>query len=240
MFMNKKQKGFGNKVALITSLGFAIVLLTSLAIVAAWSDQEEVYPTYEDVKEEISVSAGDYKLDKQAYIGDPNAPVKVIEFIDYKCPYCKAWNTENFDDFKEKYIDTGKVQFFVINFSFLGPDSLKAAMVGEILWKQNSEAFWEYEKAIYENQGDKGTIWANEKFLLDLIEKHVPHGDAAAVKKSLDNLEGLYEVKEDLAITQANGVPSVPTFIVDSKQYTNPAISDLYEIIDSKLVKSQY
>lgn len=234
-----KQKGSSKRISIFTSLGIIIVLLATVAIVTAWSDKEETFPTYEDINDEMSVMAGDYNLDKQAYLGDPKAPVKVIEFIDLKCPYCKAWNTENFDDFKEKYIDSGKVQFYVINFSFLGPDSLKAAMVGEILWKQNQEAFWEYEKAIYENQGDKDTVWANEKFLLNLIKDHVPHGDAAAVKKSLKKLEGLYEVKEDLAIAHANKIPSVPTFIVGGKQYINPELDFFYSVIDEVLTKTQ-
>jgi protein-disulfide isomerase len=232
---NTTNKGSKRKVVIFTSLGVAIMLLVMVAIIAAWSDKEEEFPTFTDVSDEINVAVGDFKLEKQANIGDPNAPVKVFQFVDYKCPYCKAWNNDNFGKFKEEYIETGKVQLYIINFSFIGPDSIKAAMVGEILWKQSPEAFWEFQDAIYKHQGDKDTIWANEKYLLDLIEDYVPHGDAAAVKKSLRKHEGLFEVKEDFAITTTNGVDSVPTFLVNGQRYINPTLSDFTKVIDSAL-----
>ncbi|MEI4927642.1 thioredoxin domain-containing protein, partial [Klebsiella pneumoniae] len=76
-------------------------------------------------------------------------------FVDYKCPYCAAWTNNNLPKLKKDYIDTGKVQLYIVNFPFLGPDSIKAAMVGEILWKQNHEAFWEYTEALYAHQGEE-------------------------------------------------------------------------------------
>lgn len=75
-----------------------------------------------DAKGKIEIAIGDFKLEKQPFLGDPTAPIKVIEFIDFKCPSCAKWENENFPDFKQDFIDTGKVQFYVINFPFLGPD----------------------------------------------------------------------------------------------------------------------
>ncbi|WP_337033498.1 DsbA family protein [Paenibacillus illinoisensis] len=227
------------KVGIIATAGAVILIVLIVALISGFTEKEEVFPTFQDVGGTIETQVGDYKLDKQAYLGDPNAPVKVVEFVDYKCPYCAAWTNNNLPKFKKDYIDTGKVQLFVVNFPFLGPDSIKAAMVGEILWKQNHEAFWEYTDALYAHQGEEKTIWANEKYLLSIIKKYVPHGDADAVKKSLKNLEGLFEVKEDFKITSTNGVSSVPTFIVDGKKYVNPDLTQFSDVIDSSLADAQ-
>ncbi|MBY0217764.1 thioredoxin domain-containing protein [Paenibacillus illinoisensis] len=230
MEVEKRRNSFKKWLVVFTFIGLLVVLL--IVLLSGFNSKEE-FPTFQDVDGKIEVMSGEYKLDKQAYIGDPQAPVKVIEFVDYKCPYCKAWNNENFENFKNKFIDTGKVQFYVINYPFLGPDSIKAAMVGEILWGQNHEAFWEYHHAIYQNQGEERTMWANENFLLKLIKDYVPHGNVKSVEESLKNLEGLYEVKEDFKITSINSVASVPTFVVDEKKYVNPSLEQLSEIIES-------
>lgn len=211
-----------------------IITIMSI-ILSGCSKQEEVFPSLEDVRDAIEVKVGDFKLDKQAYIGDPNAPVKVIEFMDYKCPYCAAWTTSNLPHIKKEYIDTGKVQLFLINYPFLGPDSIKAAMVGEILWKQNHDAFWEYHNALSLHQGDESTVWANEEFLTSIIDKYVDNGDSKAVKQGLKNLEGLYEVKEDFQITEANHISSVPTFWIEGKKYVNPDVIQLTQAIESIL-----
>lgn len=222
--------------AIFTIVVFVLMVLVFFVVLATWSDSEtDPLMFTNEILNEFDLEAGDFKLDKQANIGDPNAPVKVLQFVDYKCPYCKAWNDENFDKFKEEYIETGKVQLYIINFPFLGPDSIRAAMVAEILWKQNSNAFWEFHDAIYHHQGDKSTIWATEEFLLDLIENYVPSGDAAAVKKSLRKNEGLFEVKEDFAITQTNGINKVPSFFVNGKTFPNPTLIDLSREIDIAL-----
>lgn len=220
---------------LIVTIVAVIVVVLTVALISGYKEKKEFFPTFQDVAGKVETQVGNYYLEKQVFLGDPTAPVKVIEFIDYKCPYCAAWSNDNFPKFKKDYIDTGKVQLFVVNFSFLGPDSIKAAMVGEILWKQSPQAFWEYHEAIYKHQGDEKTIWATEKHLLSIIERYVPHGDAKDVKRSLEQLEGLMEVKEDFKITTTNGVSSVPTFIVDGEDYENPELSELSSAIDSRL-----
>ncbi len=44
-------------------------------------------------------------------MGNPNAPVTVIEYASVSCPHCAEWNKEVFPAFKAKYVDTGKVRY---------------------------------------------------------------------------------------------------------------------------------
>src|SRR5258708_5119572 len=44
-------------------------------------------------------------------LGDPKAKVTVVEYASASCPHCARFNNEVFDDFKKKYVDTGKVRY---------------------------------------------------------------------------------------------------------------------------------
>ncbi|MCL6458065.1 MAG: thioredoxin domain-containing protein, partial [Gorillibacterium sp.] len=107
-----------------------------------------------------------------------------------------------------------------------GPDSIKAAMMAEIMWNQSPKAFAEFHEALYEHQKVESDIWATEKYMLEIIEKYVPSGDAKKAKKSIRALEGLFEVKEDFKITTANGVSGTPTVFVNGVKTSTEALSE--------------
>jgi protein-disulfide isomerase len=56
----------------------------------------------------IAIAAGDPDV---MSLGDPRAPVTVMEFGSVGCPHCAVWANDVFPDFRHKYIDTGKVRF---------------------------------------------------------------------------------------------------------------------------------
>jgi len=45
-------------------------------------------------------------------LGDKNAPLTVVEFTDYQCPFCQRFHVTSYPDLKKNYIDTGKVRFY--------------------------------------------------------------------------------------------------------------------------------
>src|SRR4030042_1074793 len=66
------------------------------------------------VGSETGVPAGpraDVSADDDPVLGDVNAPVTLIEFSDFQCPYCLTFWREVFPQLKSTYIDTGKVRF---------------------------------------------------------------------------------------------------------------------------------
>lgn len=87
-------------------------------------------PNYTDVKGKIVVDG--LKYEKQPHLGSESAKVKVIEFADFKCPACKNWTASYLDTFIKDYVDSGKVQFYFMNFAFIDRDSYLAASAGKL------------------------------------------------------------------------------------------------------------
>lgn len=178
----------------------------------------EKLPALMDAKGKVELTVGDFKLDKQPFIGNPNAPVTMIEFVDYKCPACKDWEQQVFPAIKEQFVDTGKVKFYVINFPFLGPDSILAASAGEAVYRQSPELFWTFKEKLYASQGKEARIWATESFLLKLAKEHLSGLDMDLFRKDLQEHTYLFDVKEDFKISAANGIYGTPSFIVNGEK----------------------
>src|SRR5215813_864024 len=51
------------------------------------------------------------KLENTQMLGKADAPLTIVEFTDYQCPYCQRFHTTTFGEIKKNYVDTGKVRF---------------------------------------------------------------------------------------------------------------------------------
>lgn len=83
-------------------------------------------------------------------LGDKNAKVTVIEFGDFRCPFCEKLFTDVEPNLKKDYIDTGKVKFYFRHYAFLGPASTVAANAAECANEQGK--FWEMHDYLFQHQ----------------------------------------------------------------------------------------
>ena len=76
------------------------------------------------------VTKGVASIDDDPILGDKNAPVTIIEFSDYECPFCKRHFDSTHPELVKKYIDTGKVKLVFRDFplSFHEPMASKEAI----------------------------------------------------------------------------------------------------------------
>jgi len=81
-------------------------------------------------------------------LGDQNAPVTIIEFADYYCPYCARFLWETEPQIIKDYVDKGLVRYEVRNLIVHGAPSLLAAVAGECAQRQNK--FWDFRKRLYD------------------------------------------------------------------------------------------
>ncbi len=84
----------------------------------------------------------------QVVLGDPKAPVKIVEFADFQCPFCGRFHKEAGAQIREEYIKTGKANIVMIDLAFLGPESTQAAMAAHCAGDQGK--YWAYSDYLYE------------------------------------------------------------------------------------------
>ncbi|WP_420631489.1 DsbA family protein [Candidatus Leptofilum sp.] len=96
----------------------------------------------------------DIPIDGAYAIGDPNAPVTIIEYTDFQCPYCSRHYEQTFLQLKEDYIDTGLVYYVFKDFPLtqLHPDAVLAANAARCAGDQG--AFLEMHGTLFARQGD--------------------------------------------------------------------------------------
>ena len=90
--------------------------------------------------------------DNQPTLGDPNAPVTIVEFSDFQCPFCGQFFHDVEAQMIEKYLKTGKVKFIYRNFplSSIHPMAESAAEAGECAYEQGK--FWRYHDFVFQHQ----------------------------------------------------------------------------------------
>jgi len=150
-------------------------------------------------------------VDDDPSMGNENAPVTIVEFSDFQCPYCSRFRTQTFDQIKQEYIDTGKVRFVYRDFplSSIHPMAQKAAEAAECADEQDK--FWEYHDGIFANQAslsiDNMKKWAKDLGL-----------DSSKFNSCLDSEKYANEVRNDLSDATKTGGQGTPYFLVGNTQ----------------------
>jgi len=85
-------------------------------------------------------------------LGDLNAPVTLVEFTGYQCPFCRRWYNDTFKKLKKEYIDTGKLRFVLRDLPLpFHKDAKPAARAAHCAGEQDK--FWDMHNALFEGKG---------------------------------------------------------------------------------------
>ncbi|MGD2138089.1 MAG: thioredoxin domain-containing protein, partial [Gammaproteobacteria bacterium] len=142
----------------------------------------------------------------QPAMGDPEAPVTVVEFTDYQCPFCLRFTENTFPALKEKYIDTGKVRWVAFNLPMsFHPHARKAAQAA--LCAGDQGMFWEMRTVLFQNPQK-------------LDEKYLPGYagdlslDVAAFEACLNGDSHLADIEREAKAANAVRLTGTPSFII--------------------------
>lgn len=167
-------------------------------------------------------------------LGDPDAPVKIIEYADFQCPYCKAVE-EKVAKIVEDYVKPGKASLEFRNFAFLGDESVLAAEAS--LCAEDQGKFWEYHDALFRVQGRENSgVYSSAK----LVELANEVGmDVEAFQQCMENETHRQEVLDEREAAKKAGVNSTPVFFVnDTVIKGNVPYSDFVDAIEAELAKT--
>lgn len=103
---------------------------------------------------------------KQPTLGSADAPVTMVEFAEFYCPYCANFHWQTFPRIKEEFIDTGKVKYIFRNLVVHGDAAQLAAKAGECALRQ--DAFWKFHNRIFEVVFKERKEYLSEEDLLNI------------------------------------------------------------------------
>lgn len=152
-------------------------------------------------------------VDDDAMLGDPSAPVTIVEFADYQCPFCGKFFKTVMPQITEKYIKTGKVKFVYRDFAFLGEESEWAASAAECAKEQGK--FWEYHDYLYTHQNGENQGAFHKKNLKQFAR--VLELDGSKFDSCLDTDKYIEEVRKDSEAGRSLGVSGTPTTFVNGR-----------------------
>ena len=92
-------------------------------------------------------------------LGNPNAPITMVEFGDYQCTFCSKFFHETENSIITNYVKTGKVKMLFKDYIILGQDSMNAANAAHCA--NDQKLFWEYHSMLYNNWAGENTGWAD-------------------------------------------------------------------------------
>jgi protein-disulfide isomerase len=144
-----------------------------------------------------------------ATLGNPRAPLTVVEYADLQCPYCAEWARQKLPDFVARYVRTGRVRLVFRGLAFLGADSELALRMVVAAGAQNKQ--WDLLDALYRRQGYENSGWVSDE--LD--------GATVAVQLDRQRLERLAwsssttrTIAQGARAAEAAGVQGTPSFEV--------------------------
>ena len=178
----------------------------------------------------VQVDAGNLPLK-----GNSNAKVTIVEFADFRCPFCEKFFTDIEPQLIKDYVDTGKAKLAFRNFAFLGPASVVAANAGECANEQAK--FWDMHDYLYKNQPSESdtSMYTTDK--LTTIAGQLGM-DTAKFKSCLDGNKYDKNVSDDLAAGQKAGVSGTPTTFVNGTPVIGAVpYNQLKTAIDAELQK---
>jgi len=161
----------------------------------------------------IQVSLGDDPVK-----GNPNAPVTVVEFSDFQCPFCSRFFTQTLPALQENYIDTGKIKLVYKDLPLdnLHPNARPAHIAAECADEQGK--FWDYHDVLFENQGQWNRL-SSADLSSQLNQYATSMGlNSASFDSCLSSQSMADEVNADYLQAAQYGVTATPTFFIGNEK----------------------
>lgn len=196
------------------------ISLLGAQVIPAGPDNNPQNPAANPLK--IEISADDVVK------GDKNAPVAIIEFSDFQCPYCGRFVTQTLPQIEEKYVKTGKVKMVFRNYPLPFHQFAQKAAEASLCTKEQGK-FWEYHDILFNNQ---------TALSIDNLKQYASKLGLATDKfnQCLDSGQMADKTKKDFEDGVKYGVEGTPAFFINGELLVGAQPFSAFEqIIEKKL-----
>jgi len=151
-------------------------------------------------------------------LGDKNAKVTIVEFADYRCPFCERFYQQSAKQLIKDYVETGKAKFIFKNYAFLDAPAMKVSTwtseAAECAAEQNK--FWEYHDWLYSNQAPESNLNYYSKANLIKYAEKISGANVSQFTECLNSDKYAKTVSDDLAQGKSFGITGTPTTLIFS------------------------
>lgn len=174
------------------------------------------------VEESSSFSLSNQIEQGSPYLGNPSAPITIIDFSDLQCHLCARYVKNTEPMINETYIQTGKAALVFRHLPNRGFDSMGAHLAAQCTNEQGM--FWQFHKLLYKNQQAIDSGWVNENNLKKFASQ-IPGLDIDQFNSCFDSKKYEEFIDNDVKIAHSQGFFDTPSFIiVNSIDGSNPEI----------------
>lgn len=160
-------------------------------------------------------------------IGNESAPITIVEFSDFQCPYCELWYSNVSKSLKSEYVDAGKVRFVYRQFPLsFHANALNASLASECSSEQDK--FWEYYDLLFTHQSALSSSDL-KKYASDLGL------NSSQFNSCFESQKYLPIVEADMSAAQSAGVGGTPTVFINGVQASGYDFNVYKQYIDSLL-----
>ena len=140
-------------------------------------------------------------------LGRKDAPLTLVEFSDYQCPFCRAFHTGAFEQIKKEWIDTGKLRLISWDLPLeFHSNAAKAALAARCAGDQNK--FWEMRDQLISNAAQL------EPEAIIGYARQVPQLDVERFKGCVGTNKYSSEIKKAADLASAQGISGTPSFLL--------------------------
>ncbi len=158
---------------------------------------------------DIKINSDDHVL------GNKDAKVTIVEYADFRCPFCERFYTQAEKQLVADYVNTGKVRFIFRNFAFLGQESVWASEAAECAAEQGK--YWEYYNWLFSNQAPESDLNYYSKANLTKYAGKVGL-NTTQFAPCLNSDKYSKHVADDSASGTAIGVTGTPTTFINGQK----------------------
>jgi protein-disulfide isomerase len=167
-------------------------------------------------------------------LGRADAPVQIVIFADPQCPYCRQLALGAERQLIDEYVTPGKAALTYRHYPFLGAESTRGAQAMECAGRQGADAFWQFNRQVFDNQFPENSGQLTDAKLLEWAG--ATGLDVAKLKDCLAGADVKAVVEADLALGQRLGVQGTPVVFVNGRRVVGAVPYDMLKaIVDAAL-----
>jgi protein-disulfide isomerase len=148
-------------------------------------------------------------------LGNEDTNITVIEFADYRCPFCHKFQEETFDKVVTNFINTGKAKYLfkdlVVNDRGEYKGSMQAAVASHCAAEQGK--YWDYLKEIYKNFKPEPQHWINLDSLITFAN-NIQIQDISKFKSCVESNKYQNQIQESGTLAKQLGITGTPSFVI--------------------------